>query len=985
MDLRDEVEVLFNRLADLDIEQRACYFSEHAVDSELRREVEALLESDQTKDRLSALIGREMQFVVDSAEGLGDPATCGPYRLMKLIGRGGMSEVWLAERTDGFLKRPVAVKLPYAGARTALLAERMFREKDILASLVHPGIARLYDAGVAQGGRPFLAIEFVEGVNLLAYCDERALPVRNRIQLFLQVLGAVQYAHSHLVVHRDLKPSNILVTNSGEVKLLDFGIAKLMRQGEAFETELTELGGRALTLQYASPEQISGRPVTTASDVFSLGLILFELLSGERAFVPARDSPAALEEAILSAEPRRPSQRAENAVNAATRSTTPRKLQAQLRGDLDLIVLKALRKQPEDRYATVDALRWDIERYLAGEAVLAQPPRTGYRIKKFMLRHKLPVAFAAATFVALGAGLSVALWQARIARDEARTSAAVESFTEDIFRTNGLEQSDPVKARDTTARQLLDIGARKVAGSMNDALPAKVRMLSILGRLYRQLGLDDESVALERQRVDAAKKLSGPRNIAVVPALTSLAGAMHSSRAIHEEEAVLLEAQSILDANGDFGSQDRALLMHFFAEYYSSSDLPKALAYARDSVRLYRKWPPSGDLGDALYTLGVTSATMGNNEEAVGSLHEAIALSKRFGGDPNPDLALYYTFAAQVENELSQYAAAEQDLRSAVHDAHALVGDEGLDMLESESRLGTFLVGTSRTREALVFLERAKDACLKSKGPDDPFYTPQMLLQYGMALEAYGRPEDGLRDVVAAVANRRRNRPGTRYLAQMIENQALVLAELGRYQEAERLVEEAAGIRAKVGFKIDINHMSARFKLYLLRGSAEEASGLIESFYGPVPDSTKITPKLLRNVEARAEVALARGDGKTAISMAQRLSGIIHSNHAETYLKTWLILGELAEGEARLMEHDASGALPLLRQATQGQAEMLDPASPLRGRAEGLLGIAYFDSGDREEARGSLSTASQIFAAHPELSDYYRRPVRELARRLRAY
>ncbi|HEX5227549.1 MAG TPA: protein kinase, partial [Bryobacteraceae bacterium] len=698
MDLRHEVEALFNELADLDSAGRVRYFTEHAVDDGIRREVEALLASDQSADHLSIIVGRQMRRTVDPAADRADRTTCGPYRLLKLIGRGGMSEVWLAERTDGFLKRPVALKLPYSGAGNALFAERMFREKDILAGLVHPGIARLYDAGVADGTRPYLAIEYIEGTSLLDYCDEHTLRVRQRVELFLQVLSAVQFAHSHLVIHRDLKPSNILVTTNGEVKLLDFGIAKLTTHGETVETELTELGGRALTLSYASPEQIAGRPVTTASDVFSLGVILFELLSGERAFVPARDSRAALEEAVLNDEPRRLSQRADNAANAAKRSTTPHKLQAQLKGDLDLIVLKALRKNPEDRYATVEALRNDIERYLAGEAVLAQPPRTGYRIRKFMLRHKLPVAFTAAIFLALAAGLSVAVWQARIARDEARTSAAVQSFTEDIFRTNSLEQPDPVKARDTTARQLLDIGARKVAGSLNDALPAKIRMLSILGGLYVDLGLENQAVLLQKQRVTLAKKIYGPRDVRVVPALTDLASAMHSSRFVNEEEGVLLEGKSILDENRDYGSQTRALLLAFTAEYYSSTDLQKALTLGKESVQIYRKFPPSGGLGDALYMLGVNSVNAGQNEQAVANLRESIALSKRFNGDLNSGLARSYTFLAEAENDLSQYAAAEQDLKTAVRYSRMLVGEEGVDTLETESRLGTFLYTTARQR-----------------------------------------------------------------------------------------------------------------------------------------------------------------------------------------------------------------------------------------------------------------------------------------------
>ena len=289
MNLNPELEDLFHKLADLDSRERALYFEDHPVDPDTRREVEALLTCDQSGRQLDAWVNQQVESILTTGEEFSENEFFGPYKLLNRIGHGGMSEVWLAERTDGFLKRPVALKLPYTGAHASHFAERLYREKDILASLVHPGIARLYDAGIVEGGRPFLALEFVEGLNLSAYCDEHALPIKNRLALFLQVLSAVQYAHSHLVIHRDLKPSNILVTSAAEIKLLDFGIAKLMTQGEALETELTQLGGRALTLSYASPEQIAGQPVTIASDVFSLGLILFELLSGERAFVPSAE------------------------------------------------------------------------------------------------------------------------------------------------------------------------------------------------------------------------------------------------------------------------------------------------------------------------------------------------------------------------------------------------------------------------------------------------------------------------------------------------------------------------------------------------------------------------------------------------------------------------------------------------------------------------------------------------------------------------
>ena len=231
----------------------------------------------------------------------------GPYRLLRELGSGGMGVVWLAERTDGLINRPVALKLPHGAWKRAGLAERMAREREILATLSHPNIAHLYDAGVTAGGQPYLAIEYVEGHRIDVYCREQHLDVEARLRLFAQVAGAVAYAHGKLAVHRDLKPANILVSAGGQVRLLDFGIAKLLDDGQAKETRFTELSGRALTPDYASPEQIVGEPLTVASDVYSLGVVLYELLAGQRPYKLQRDSRGALEEAILQADPPLPS------------------------------------------------------------------------------------------------------------------------------------------------------------------------------------------------------------------------------------------------------------------------------------------------------------------------------------------------------------------------------------------------------------------------------------------------------------------------------------------------------------------------------------------------------------------------------------------------------------------------------------------------------------------------------------------------------
>src|SRR6185436_14101596 len=318
----------------------------------------------------------------------------GPYRLVRELGAGGMGAVWLAERADGLIQRSIALKLPHlVTPRRAELAERMAREREILAALDHRNIAKLFDAGLTAEGQPYLALEYVEGVPIDQYVrgagDAAALPLEQRLRLFLQVAHAVAYAHGKLVVHRDLKPANILVTANGGVRLLDFGIAKLLDDGEARATQLTRLSGGAFTPEYASPEQILGEPLTVASDVYSLGVVLYELLTGTRPYRLKRDSLGALEEAILQAAPARPSEIA------------PPELRKALRGDLDTIVPKALKKNPAQRYATVNAFAEDLACYLQDRPVQARPDSSTYVLRKFVARNRLAVGASAATLLVI--------------------------------------------------------------------------------------------------------------------------------------------------------------------------------------------------------------------------------------------------------------------------------------------------------------------------------------------------------------------------------------------------------------------------------------------------------------------------------------------------------------------------------------------------------------------------------------------------------
>lgn len=409
----------------------------------------------------------------------------GPYKLLREVGHGGMGEVWLAERSDGQLKRSVALKLPMLGARRSVLVQRFARERDILGGLAHPHIARLYDAGLADDGQPYLALEYVEGKPITAYCNDNRLDTRARVQLLLQVMEAVQYAHANLVIHRDLKPSNVLVTAQGQAMLLDFGIAKLLQPelGEAAETELTQLGGRALTLDYAAPEQVSGAPISIATDVHALGVLLYELLSGQR---PFRGTRREIEQAVLTLEPPKPKA---------------------LPADLATIVLKSLKKVPSERYATANALAEDLGRWLHGEAVLAQPDSAWYRARKFIVRHRLAAGAGAAISLAVVAGAGIALWQAHVAQQHAHQAEEVTSFLLDLVASTDPDQG---RTRSTTTVEMLLAARARIDARFASEPEIRVRLLSAVG--YSLLGLNETeaSITLFEAAIDVADRALPP-------------------------------------------------------------------------------------------------------------------------------------------------------------------------------------------------------------------------------------------------------------------------------------------------------------------------------------------------------------------------------------------------------------------------------------------------------------------------------------------
>ena len=465
------------------------------------------------RDLLARQAGIETEAFLDTLPRMsappppeGDPKSgdeIGPYRIIELIGRGGQGSVWLAQRIDGQLKRKLALKLPRLSWAEGLAA-RMERERDILGGLDHPYIARLYDAGVDQRGRPFLAIEHVEGMNLERFCDEQRLDVRARVTLFMKILEAVQHAHAALVVHRDIKPANILVNARGEPKLLDFGVSSLMDDAAADGDDPSiRTAGRALTPRYASPEQISGKRLGVGSDIYSLAVVLHESLTGSSPYSIKRPSAAEYERVITDGEVRPASRAVLTDGIALARSTTPRRLARVLQGDLEAVLLRAMALDPRERYATASALRDDLRRWLTGRSVQARPPSAWTSLRKFVARNAWAVGGVSLAVAAVMVAGLIAIWQAGQAQEETRRANATRDLLMGVF-----SDANPALhgGREMTARQLLESNEARLVDRLQgdpllqaDVLHSVASVWDRFGDLERVIDTHERRVALLRE------------------------------------------------------------------------------------------------------------------------------------------------------------------------------------------------------------------------------------------------------------------------------------------------------------------------------------------------------------------------------------------------------------------------------------------------------------------------------------------------------
>lgn len=919
----------------------------------------------------------------------------GPYRLKRELGTGGMADVWLAERADGAFARDVALKLPMLSRLRRDLALRFARERDILARLEHPNIARLYDAGVASDGLPYLAMEYVDGRPITEYCNTHRLGVPQRLRLFGQVLDAVQYAHASLVIHRDIKPSNILVTAGGDVRLLDFGIAKLLADEAAHETQLTQLSGRALTPDYASPEQIKGAPLTIATDLYSLGVVLYELLVGSRPYRLKVQSVAQLEQAIIDAEPQRPSSAA-TVESADMRATNQQRLVRALAGDLDTIVLKTLAKSPAERYSTVAEFAQDLRNHVTGLPVRAQPASWRYRAGKFALRNRLAVGAAGTIGVILVIATGVSLWQARVAMQqttvaqrESQRAQAVQRFLLDLFRANTDAQADPVRARETTARELLDIGAARVTQQLRDVPDVQDEVLATLSDMYRAVGLDDRVEEMERRRVETRRQMFGATDPRLAETLIDLARSRQATTQRQQISTLLAEAKAIVDARTDTPEYVRSALLIELARLDTYVAVTRMRDTAHEAARLMQL--PNArreELSTAWRLEGRANYWLGHWDAAVQLHQRSIAEARKYEPEALNIVLSNVVELAEVHARRGDVALAERLYRDILDESTRRNGETHVDTVHVETRLANFLHETSRRTESRRMREATLRKLDQGKSGDTPNLIGQVQRNTAAGLFNEGQFEAASRFMAADLELRRRLYPNSTTLATALLNQGLLLLETGRYSEAAPLLAEAtltqsAALGPDAQAAALTRFILAQARLSIVSGRAHEAvEPLLQLASASVPKGIVIPLEQVRAQITLVAAYLQQGQVDSAIGAARSALEQIQRSSMREYYQSLEADAALQLGRAQLRAGDARAARPNLERSLSLRTASDHLNSPWIAEAQIALAECLIALGDEARARSLMKLAATIHASHSELGDHYRQPLVDGRRRL---
>jgi serine/threonine-protein kinase len=731
----------------------------------------------------------------------------GEYRILSLLGEGGMGEVYLAE--DATLGRKVALKLVKPGFGRTNLIRHFRQEERILAGLTHPNIARLYGGAVTPDGVPYFVMEYVEGERLDHYCDTRKLKIPERLQLFRKTCSAVSYAHQHLVIHRDLKPANIRVTAEGEPKLLDFGIAKLVDPQTESIGEPTMTLQNIMTPEYASPEQVRGEGVTTASDIYSLGVVLYELLTGQRPYRIKSRRPDEVARAISEEEPPRPST-AVTKQNQSSVILNPRSL----RGDLDNIVLMAMRKEPSRRYASVAQFSEDIRRHVEGLPVVARKDTIGYRSAKFMRRHRVGVAAATLVTMAIIAGLIVALWEARQARAQRDVAQRINTFLQDVLGS----AAPDVKGVDVKVVDVLGDASSRAKTELANQPQVMADVLMTLGRTYISLGQYQPAEANLRAALEASLKANGELQSTTASTMGFLGLALANLNKTAEGEQI-----------------------------------------SRKAVELQRKLHPRGheDLGVALYALGYNLINKNEPKAAQPYLKEASELIKKHLGETHGYYMTSLVMLAMAYEKAGEVDVAEPLYRQAIDVGGRVDSRYRIYLAQAQFFLGVLLTNKAAYPEAEILLQQSETIYRETLGGEDnySFGAAKMNLGWLYLLKGdYARAEDEGRKALDLL----RKYPGheTSLAASAAAILGLTLTREGKAVEGEAYLREALTIRRKIlpldNFMIPYTESALGECLAAQKRYLEAEPLLTDGYNGLI---WKLGEKDARTVEARHRMA----------------------------------------------------------------------------------------------------------------------------------
>ena len=859
-----------------------------------------------------------------------------------------MGEVYLAERTDGHFEQRVALKLLRTGVPRDL-HPRFLRERQILARLEHPGIARLLDGGATDDGTPYFALEYVDGEPITTFCRSRSLGVAARLGLIVEVCAAVQYAHGRLVVHRDLKPSNILVDAGGRPRLLDFGIAKLLDEDTSGERPLTRTHLRPMTPEYAAPEQIRGEPITTATDVYALGVLLHELLTGSRPHGGTRD---ALAHAVLNVEPPRPS--------AAVKADAS--LSRLLRGDLDAIVQKALRKEPDRRYASADALARDVERHLSGHSVTARGDARLYRLGRLLRRHR--VAFAAAAFavLALVVGLGAALLSARRASLEARRAEAVQAFLLSLFSAVDPGQA---KGEELTARELLRRGEQRIETELAGEPETQARLWSEIAAVHLQLGEPRSALPLARRAVDALILRLGPTSTEVTRARYLLGNAYLESGRVEEAEAEYRAALAVEMGVRGTGTPTAALLNGGIAGARRQlGDPAGAVREHRVALAAWERLGQGGsaEASDTLNDLSVALADMGHYGEAEVAARRAADIRLSRDGMENPSTLVALYSRGHALFELGRWSEADAIFRQVLPVQEKLLGPAHPKVQLTRRQIARLAGLLGRYDEAagelgtIVGQQRAADAFAV-----DAAYTLVQLASLRLLQGDLKAAEAAAVEAVSLFRSRFGERHADVAWARSVL--AEVQIEEGRLDAAAASLAAADAVQHGVDPADDF-HARTEVSLGLValrRGKPDEArshleSGLATHRAASRPQSVARACGLLGQSLAGSDPARAEVLLREALDTARRALPSGHPDVADA---------EVALGGFLTVTGRAAEAEPFLREALATRRARFSQASSRVAEVEARLALALHALGRTEEAERLSITARPRLAFPP--------------------